>query len=224
MTDQQAPNSARSLEQRIDIFIVVLLAIASLLAAWAGHQAGLWSGKRSSDVATAEASQFASTRLTTAGYQVMQIDIALFLDWLRAYREDDQDLATFYADRFSPRLRTAFTAWLATKPLDNPDAPSDPFRMPEYQVPPLQDAAAADRQAADALAAAAEAAATGEAYVLSTILLALVLFFAGVSAKLAATAARVALLAMAVALLLFVIHKLGALPDASSWRLTPLWR
>lgn len=223
VSDGQDREPTRIREHRVDIFIVVLLAVSSLLAAWAGHQAGLWSGRQGRLVASAEANQFDATRLTTVGYQAMQIDLSLFLDWLRAYRENDRDLASFYEDRFSPRLAPAFTAWLATNPLTDPSAPTDPFRMAEYQVPQLQEAMHSNTQAAAELAAATEAATTAEAYVLSTILLALVLFFAGVSAKLESTAARLSLLSLGVVFLLIVVQKLGALPDASSWHLTPLW-
>jgi hypothetical protein len=59
----------RRVERRIDLGIIVLLSAASLLAAWAGHQAGLWSSKESKFVATAETNQVMAVRLTTTGYK-----------------------------------------------------------------------------------------------------------------------------------------------------------
>jgi hypothetical protein len=43
--------------RKIDTAIVVLLAAASLMAAWGGYQASLWSGKKTSFITTAEQQQ-----------------------------------------------------------------------------------------------------------------------------------------------------------------------
>lgn len=213
----------REWHRRIDLGIVVLLGVASLLAAWAGHQSGLWARKQAEIITEAETTQIKATRLTAIGYQVMQIDVDLFLGWLNANRQGNSELATFYRDRFTPHLRVAFEAWLATEPLTSVGAPLDPFRMPAYQVPQLQEVNNLDEQAAAFFADANRATATSEAYVLTTILLALVLFLGGVSAKIVTSSAQFLLLAVALLLLLFTVQKLGALPDGSSWGLTPRW-
>jgi hypothetical protein len=95
--------------------------------------------------------------------------------------------------------------------------------MREYQVPQLQEAAALDEAAHLAFAEGERAGATGDAYVLATLLLAVVLFFAGVSTKIGWRPAQLTLLGLAVVLLLYSVRVLGALPDGSEWALTPLW-
>ena len=207
----------------LDIFVVVLLAMSSLLAAWAGHQSALWNGKASDAVTRASASQFDATRLIGAGYQLQQVDVAVFLDWLAASREGDRELAQFYVDRFPATLRAAFDAWQADDATDGPWPPGDPFRRPEYRVPQFEQAAAAERAAAAAIAESSAASVVAENYVLSTILIAIVLFFGGVSANTGWLPARASLLVVALALLAFVVAKLGGLPDASTWHLTPFW-
>ncbi|MGH2615121.1 MAG: hypothetical protein ACRDJC_07775 [Thermomicrobiales bacterium] len=221
-TVDDVASATRRWERKIDTAVVVILAIASLLAAWGGYQAGLWSGKKSTFVTAAEAKQIEATRATTIGYQLMQIDIAMELNWLRASRENNSDLAEFYESRFSPHLTRAFAAWLATDPLENPDAPKDPFGLPEYQIPELQAAAELDEEARLAFAEAERAGATGDAYVLATLLLAVVLFFAGVSTKIGWRPAQLALLGLAVLLLLYAVQNLAVLPDGSLWGITPL--
>jgi hypothetical protein len=217
----------QALEQRwvraVDTVIVVILAVASLLAAWGGYQASLWSGDQTASITRAEEKQIDATRATTIGYQVMQIDIALFLNWLNAFKDNKPDLAEFYVERFSPQLQPAFTAWMATDPLSSPDAPADPFRMAEYQVPQLLEAAELDAEAHHAFADAERVGAISDAYVLSTLLLAVVLFFAGVCTKIGWRPAQLALLVIAILLLLYSVQKLGALADGSDWVLTPLW-
>lgn len=216
-------DAARQWERRIDTTIVVVLAIASLLAAWAGYQAGLWSAQQTHQITIAEDNQIDATRATTIGYQMIQIDVATFLNWLNAFKGGDEALADFMVERFSPQLATAFEAWMATDPLNSEDAPSDPFRMPEYQVPQLQEAAGFDEAVHLAIAEADRAGTTGDAYVLVALLLAVVLFFAGVCTKIGWKPAQIALLGLAVLLLGSSIWQLGALPDASPWGVSPLW-
>ena len=210
-------------ERKIDTAVVIVLAVASLLAAWGGYQAGLWSSEKTTAITEAETKQIEATRATTIGYQEMQIDIAMELNWLRAMLADDTDLAAFYESRFSPHLTSAFAVWLATDPLTDADAPPNPFAMPEYQVPELQEAAVLDAAARQAFVEAESAGATGDAYVLATLLLAVVLFFAGVCTKIGWRPAQLALLGLAVLLLVYSVQTLGALPDSSEWGLTPIW-
>lgn len=209
--------------RKIDTAVVIVLAVASLLAAWGGYQAGIWSSEKTTAITDAEIKQIDATRATTVGYQEMQIDIAMELNWLRAIQDEDTELAAFYESRFSPHLATAFDAWQATDPLTNADAPPDPFSMPEYQVPQLQAAAELDEAAHLAFVEAESAGATGDAYVLATLLLAVVLFFAGVSTKIGWRPAQLALLGLSLLLLLYCVRTLGALPDGSTWGLTPRW-
>ncbi|MCC7025038.1 MAG: hypothetical protein IT338_19560 [Thermomicrobiales bacterium] len=218
-----AAASAQRWDRKVDTAIVLLLAVASLLAAWGGYQAGLWSEKKSGQIIAAEASQIEATRATTIGYQVMQIDIAVFLNWLNADKGGNAALATFYQDRFSPQLQAAFAAWMATDPFANPDAPTDPFRLPEYKVPQLLAAAAFDEDVHRAYGEAEQTGSISDAYVLTTLLLAVVLFFGGICTKIGWRPAQLALLGLAVLLLLYAVWNIGALPDGSDWDLTPLW-
>lgn len=207
----------------LDIFVVVLLATSSLLAAWAGHQSALWNGEASEAVNRASSLQFNATRLVGIGYQLQQVDVSVFLDWLTASREGDRELAQFYEDRFSPTLNAAFDAWQASDDTATLWPAGDPFRMPEYRIPQLAQAASAEQAVDQAFQVSADASAVAENYVITTILLAIVLFFGGVSANTGWLPARLALLAVGLGLLVFAIAKLGGLPDASAWHLTPFW-
>ena len=154
---------------------------------------------------------------------MLQIDIATFMNWLNAFKEENGELASFYEDRFSDQLQPAFAAWMSTDPLNNLSAPNDPFRLAEYQVPQLQAAAVLDEEADLAFADGERYGAIGDAYVLSTLLLAVVLFFAGVCTKIGWRPAQMALLGIAVLLLVYSVQQLGALPGKSEWGLTPIW-
>ena len=63
-----------------------------------------------------------------------------------------------------------------TDPLEKANAPNFPFDLAEYQVPELAAAVELDAAAHLAFAEAEQAGAIGDAYVLATLLLAVVLF------------------------------------------------
>lgn len=179
-----------------------MLAVAVVLTAWAAFEAGKWSGQQSIKFSEAGASRTESTRFDTRAGQLTQIDVAMYIDWVTALSEESRagvipevDAATDYEPtpgtvsgflflRMREEFRPALQAWLATDPLNNPDAPATPFAMSDYVV-----AAAVE---ADRLADVADVAAedarranqNGDNYVLTAVLFAAVLFFAGVASKL----------------------------------------
>ena len=86
-------------------------------------------------------------------------------------------------DRFRDEFRPAFDAWTATAPLTNPDAPPTPFAMDEYRLESQQQADELDVRAE---ASAAEVRANiqrASNYVLTVVLYAVALFFAGMSTR-----------------------------------------
>ncbi len=74
-------------------------------------------------------------------------------------------------------------AWLATDPLTERAAPKTPFVMPEYVVAQRVEADRLALVADDRATAARTANQNGDNYVLTMVLFASVLFFAGVSSK-----------------------------------------
>lgn len=201
---------------------MVILSLASLLAAWSGYQAGLWSGEKTSAITEAEALQIDATRATTTGNQDLQLDVALFLGWLNAFKTGNEPLAAFYEERFTPALKPAFAAWQETNPLNDPEAPLSPFEMTAYHNPQAEAATRYDMLARESFAVAERYGAIGDAYVLATLLLAVVLFFGGVCTKIGWRPAQLALLGLAIFLLLYSIGNLARLPDGSTWGLTPI--
>ena len=121
-----------------------------------------------------------------------EIDVATFTQWINAYAQRQTRLADFYFDRFRKEFRPAVRAWLATRPLKNPNAPLTPVE--------------ADRLDAEAEVYAAKVRRNiqrASNYVLGVVLFASALFFAGISTKLASPRIRVAMLAFGCAVFLF---------------------
>jgi hypothetical protein len=179
-----------------EIVSAVVLALATIASAWSAYQATRWSGVMAIEFSEASAARTVGTQAFTRGGQLTQIDVATFVAWSEAVASDDQELATFLFARFRPEFRVAAEAWLDTRPLDDPDAPPTPFEMDAYRVEEVQRGeelyAEADRKAE----AARVANQIGDNYVLTTVLFASVLFFAGIASKFKQRRVKRALLAL----------------------------
>ncbi len=126
------------------------------------------------------------------------IDMQLFLQWAQAtaqeqtaaqlrahgYVTSPDTLSGFLVARFRPEFRPAFSAWLAARPLQNPEAPSSPFVMKEYALASAVEAAGLTKRAEDSFAAARAAMSHSVRWISNTVLFSIVLFFAAVSTKL----------------------------------------
>ena len=215
MAENSAIGTTSRWERWIDGVLVVLLAASSVLAAWSGYQSALWGGEQAAAYSLAAARRVESVRASTTGYQLRQLDIATFLGWLDAFAEEHDESTAFIEQRFSPRLAPAFSAWIATNPRTNPDAPSDPFSMPEYQIPQFQAADDLEREANALFTQGQEANRISDRYVASTVVLAIVLFFAGIAPRFAWKPAKLALIGMALLLFLLGFYQVATLPIAA---------
>jgi hypothetical protein len=103
-------------------------------------------------------------------------------------------------------------AWLATRPLINPEAPPTPFAMDEYQVAEESEANRL-QQLADEKAAHAHAADNNDdKYVLSTILFAGIFLFAGLSTKMRSRIGQNLMLGFSIVLLVSGVVYLVTVP------------
>lgn len=213
---------------RIELIATIVLAIATILTAWSAFQAGKWGGTQAINFSEAGVARTESTRADTRAGQLSQIDVAMYIDWVTAisseiasgaitlnsssYTPTPGTVSGFLYERFREEFLPAVDAWLATDPINNPDAPKTPFEMDEYvvadHVVALELSAEADVKGQEAR----DANQNGDNYVLTMVLFASVLFFAGVSAKLAAKRNRLIALGFGVFLLFAGIFILVSLP------------
>jgi hypothetical protein len=178
-------------EPLAELIATVILALATLATAWSGYQSTRWGGEQSFLYSQAGALRTESTRASTQAGQVGQIDIGLFTNWVNAFAMDNQELADFYVARFRPEFNVAFEAWLATDPRNNPEAPQSPFSMPEYELRLSQNA---------------------DNYVLNTVILASVLFLAGVQSRINSVPARMVIVILSLLILAFGLYNIATYP------------
>ena len=190
------------MDERLDVVATVLLALATVATAWSGYQASRWNGEQAKAAGRTSAIRIEAARAQGLAQAESQIDVATFSSWADAYAHKDTLLADFYFKRFRKEFKPAVQAWIATRPLRNPDAPLTPFVMPEYKLQAREDQRRLDAQAELSAAAVVGDIQRSSNYVLAVVLFAAALFLAGVSTKLPTARLRRALLALG--LLVFV--------------------
>jgi hypothetical protein len=166
-----------------ELLVTVLLVVAALGTSWSSYQATRWNGEQAKAASMTNAIRIDAARAEGLAEAQTQVDVATFIAWADADRGGDRELAGFYLDRFRPEFKAAFDAWQATSPLSNPDAPPTPFAMDDYRVAAGQEAARLDEAAEASAAQVRLDIQRASDYVLTVVLYAVVLFFAGVSTR-----------------------------------------
>lgn len=199
-------------EPAAEVIATIVLAIATLATAWSGYQSARWGGLQSTSYSQAGALRTESTRASTQGGQLIQVDIGMFANWINAFAAEDQRLADFYQQRFRDEFQPAFNAWLEMDPATNPDAPPTPFDMPEYRVSKIEESAQLQKDAEGKFAEGNAANQTSDDYILNTVILASVLFLGGIASKFKAMAARWVIIVLSLIILAIGLFNIFTYP------------
>lgn len=168
----------------------VLLVVAAVATSWSSYQATRWNGEQAAAAGRTNAIRIEASRADGLAEAQTQIDVATFIAWAEADQTGDRELAAFVLDRFRDEFRPAFDTWVATRPTTNVDAPETPFAMAEYQLSSRQQAVELDDRAEASAAEVRENIQRASNYVLTVVLYAVALFFAGMSTRVAARRLR----------------------------------
>lgn len=214
-SDAAEADSGRSSEDLFEFWATILIALAAVAIAWAGFESAKWGGVQATDFSQAGAARTESVRFSTLAGQQATVDVVTFINWLNTAVEDIEDglieepasgdgyqptpgtLSGFYFERFRDEFTPAVRAWLDTTPFQNPDAPSGPFDMDEYELAATAQAVELQNEADAKAADAGDANQTSDNYVLTAVLFATALFFAALASRLSVARYRYASLIIA---------------------------
>ena len=210
--EEPGHTSAGNRERFWELVATFLLAIATVGIAWGGYQAARWSGLQAQRYAQANTARSEANRASTAAGQDRLQDLLNFNRWLEVSTEGNLQLAALYQRRFLPEFRPAFQAWIAQDPLNNPKAVPSPLDMPQYRPPGFTDANRLEHEGDVAFDEAKSATDSTDAYVLTTVFFAAVLFFAGISLRFAWAPLRACVVAFAVVFLTYGLVRFATLP------------
>jgi hypothetical protein len=183
----------------LDLVLTLFMALAAVGTAWAGFESTKWSGTQANSYAAAGAARTESNQKAIEANQDRTVDVITFTQWLTAldqevladpsarptgvYRPAPGTVSGFLFTRFRAEFRPAVDAWVATRPLLNPNAPTTPFVMPQYRLAADADAIRLAQRADQFTIQAQTANERGDNYVLTAVIFAMVLFFAGVASR-----------------------------------------
>lgn len=201
--------------RRIELATAILLSCAGLASGWASYQAALWGGVQASHYAVATSKMTQASALAIIDGQRNVEDIALFMAWLEAAAEGDAKRMAFYERHFAPELKTVFGRWRSQFPADLRTAEirtDGPTGLPSILHSEARKALQLRRDADAAFAAGEAANDYSDHYVATTVMLAIVLFLAGISASLQRDQVRIALLILATLLGVAAVGTIATLP------------
>lgn len=195
----------------IEIFAVGLLAVATVGSAWCAYQSSRWSGEETRLNQAASAERVEASRLFALATQTLSYDTNTLGLYASAVAEDNQVLAEFYLDAMvRPPMTAVIDDWTAAVEAGEP-----PVRLlddEEYRsalLGPYDDATVAAEVLVVEAAAAGE---NSDSYILATVLLAISLFFAGVTSSFRVRLVRVVLLGAAGFALAYAAGTIAGLP------------
>jgi hypothetical protein len=186
----------------------VILSLTAVATAWATLQASQWATSEGDALSASSVARSKAIEATNGATRTEQLDTAIWLQWLSAFRAGDTAQATFLKDRFRPDLLRAHNVWVA-KAVVAPDgkvlsAPTGtPFTEPQYVVPDAIRADDLSTEAEQKLSESQHAATMSTKYVTVALILALVLFFAGIATKFRNPKVQAALVALALIFCVF---------------------
>jgi hypothetical protein len=196
--DRPAEPHVRSAEtvkrdRRVELLAAILLSAATVVTAWSAYQATRWSGEQAASYTKASAKRTESVRASTLVNRQILIDVSTFLDWVDATADGDEVRAADIHERMREEFLPAFDTWLVSTPGEELP-PGTPFTLPEYVSEAQQEADRLEAEASKAFEDGAEANQISDNFVLAAVLLASVLFFAGLAGTFDSLRAQVFLL------------------------------
>ena len=220
---------------RIEFFTTVVLAVAGVLTAWAALQSSKWSGDQAIHFSEAGANRTESTRFDNRATSTILLDTSTFFSWGEALQTEEiaaeaagttapdptafdpsnPSLSGYFFSLFREEFQPRVTRWLEGGGPQNPEgsSPFDPFEAYlDESVPAAAEAERLELVADESAALARQDNQNSDDYVLTVVILAAVLFFAGISSKMKSKPNQYIMFGLSVIMLAWAITRLVTLP------------
>jgi hypothetical protein len=167
-------------DRLLEVIAVVLLGVATVGSAWCGYQATRWNKEETDLSRESAAASVESARLFGRATQVVSYDSNMIALYAQAQRDGDDELAEFYRNTLiRPEFRSVLDRWQAQ--IAAGESPTNLLEDQDYLDDQLRTSEDARAAAASARLEADDASEHADGYVLTTLILATALFFAGVT-------------------------------------------
>lgn len=198
----------------IEPVVAVVMALTTLCTAWCSYQSAAWTRVSNRLLNEYNALERRAALIDVQSNQALIVHSSMFMQLIAAQHAGNEQLASFYAERFPPDVKKAYDAWLAQKPFENRAADPHPFVPNLYQLRGAEEAAAARADSVQRVTEARGAGNRSGQYLANTVLFATVLFFAGTAGKFEQPRVRLSAAAFAMAVFVFAVVRLLLMPAA----------
>ena len=199
------------IDRLIEIVAVLMLGITTVGTAWCGYEASQWNGQQSDLARQSSDERVEAGRLFGLATQKVAYDSSIIAQYAVAAQAGNTALTDFYRKTL---VRTDFLPvldkWIAEVKAGG--TPTNLTEDQDYLNAQFGDYKAATASAEALSVESQEAGNTGDQYVVTTILLAVALFFAGVTSSFRYRPAQAFLLILAVGTVAVAASRLADLP------------
>jgi hypothetical protein len=204
-------NTLPAADRLLEFIVVLILGITTVGTAWCGFQAARWNGQSGDLAGVASAQRVEGSRLFGLATQRITYDSMVVAKYAEATQQGNAGLLQFYRQSVvRPEFLPFLDRWEAAAKAGQPNV--GVFEDEDYlagQFGAYQETVAAAEQATQESQEAGEVA---DAYVATTILLAIGLFFAGVTSSFKYRLARLLLLIAATGAVAVAAARIADLP------------
>ena len=200
----------------VELVAAVVLAIATVLAAWGAYQSSRWGGEQAKATNEANAQRLIVTNALSVVQTQVIVDGGVVIAWTQAALAGDEEGMAVFESQVRDEFRPAFDAWLETAPSGGLPT-GDPTDLPEYDEAialTMETAQEATEAAQASLERASEANQLSDNFVLGAVVMASVLFFAGVGSKFRGRRLRVVMVLLAAVVLLIGFIFMASMPQS----------
>ncbi len=195
----------------VEVVAVILLGIATVGSAFCAYESTRWNTREGDLERDASTSRVEANRLFSLGTQTIMYDTTVVTQYAAALSAGDQRLVDFYLTSLvRPKFLPIIDEW--TTQVRNGETPANLLSNQAYVDEQLAGYTKADAAAEGFTLEAGQASEHADAFVLTALLLAVSLFFAGVTSSFRVTFARLLLLIGAVVTLAIAAGRIADLP------------
>jgi hypothetical protein len=171
------------LAARFETLAAAVLALAAVATAWSAYQSTRWNGDQAANYTQAGAYRTESVRVSNESDERTGVAVTLAADWLSAEISGNYVLADALRVRMPAELDAAMERWLAGWERGEAIPAGDPFTTGGFTTPESVRAAELEASAEAAFERGRQANQYSDNYVLTGVVFALSLFFAGVASR-----------------------------------------
>lgn len=186
---------------RLEIYNTIILAVATLCAAWCSYQGSLWNGIQTFRLADSNKYSRLAQQILIRSDQAKTMDEAAIISFMDAVLDNDKKRVGYILKGLRPELSGILTDWMKLNEMNDSTVYRNPMLTPAYvelMKTRTDESEKMSVKAADAFDGGNKANLTADTYSFLTVMFSTVMFLSAITTKLVRPQARLLLLIISV--------------------------